>query len=145
MVGIVHGGNGLTERLNTGGRGIFSRGNSDVDVRGPLEAALDIILDLDLDPSVSPSGRVFSFLFCIDRKKASFSAYLGSTLSKVCPLFRLVKEAKLASSLCAPYYTGRRTGGVKTSVGKMTSGTDIILARVPFAGSSGSLVGIAYS
>lgn len=50
MVGIVHVGNGLTEGLDTGGRGIFSGGYSNVDVRGPLEAAFDIILDLDLDP-----------------------------------------------------------------------------------------------
>lgn len=49
MVGIVHVGNGLTERLDTGGRSIFSGSDSDVDVRGPLEAAFDVILDLDLE------------------------------------------------------------------------------------------------
>lgn len=63
MVGIVHVGNGLTERLDTGGRGIFSGGYRDIDVRGPLEAAFDIILDLNLTLQISPSGLVIFFFF----------------------------------------------------------------------------------
>lgn len=66
-------------------------------------------------------------------------SYLGGTLSKVCPLFRLVEEAKLASSLCAPYYTGGGTGGVKASVGKVTSVTNICLALFLLVESNDSL------
>lgn len=64
-------------------------------------------------------------------------AYLGGTLSKICPLLRLVKEAKLASSLCAPYYTGGGTRGVKTSMGEVTSVNSnyFLLARVRLVGS----------
>jgi hypothetical protein len=46
MVLVVHPGDGLTEGLDAGGGGIFSAGNSNVDMGGPLEAALDIVLDL---------------------------------------------------------------------------------------------------
>ena len=46
VVLVVHLGNGLAEGLDTGGRRIFSAGDGDVDVAGPLEAALDVILDL---------------------------------------------------------------------------------------------------
>lgn len=46
VVFIVHVGNGLAEWLDAGGRSIFSRGDRDIDVRGPLEAAFDVILDL---------------------------------------------------------------------------------------------------
>lgn len=46
VVLIVHAGDGLAEGLDTGGGGIFSRGNRDVDVRGPLETAFDVVFDL---------------------------------------------------------------------------------------------------
>jgi hypothetical protein len=44
---VVHLGDGLAEGLDTGGWRIFSAGNADVDVGGPLEATLNVIFDLD--------------------------------------------------------------------------------------------------
>lgn len=81
---------------------------------------------------LAPSGRVFFLLlFAVYSSQALLLfwcyAYLGGTLSQVCPFLRLVKEAKLASSLCAPYYTGGGTRGVKTSMGEVTSVNGVIL------------------
>lgn len=120
VVGIVHLGDSLTQRLDTSGRGIFSGSHCDIDVCGPLEAAFDVILDLG---SWTDESALVSAMSLVVTRESFCYAYLGSSLSKVRPLVRLVEEAKLAGSLGAPDHAGGGTGGVKTSVGKMTSVT----------------------
>lgn len=53
MMLVVHLGDGLAEGLDASGRGIFSAGNGNVDVSGPLEAALDVVLDLCTRETIS--------------------------------------------------------------------------------------------
>lgn len=46
MMLVVHSGDGLAEGLDACGRGILSAGDGNVDMGGPLKAALDVVLDL---------------------------------------------------------------------------------------------------
>lgn len=46
MMLVVHLGDGLAKGLDASGRGIFSAGDGNVDMGGPLEAAFDVVLDL---------------------------------------------------------------------------------------------------
>ena len=84
---VVQLGHGLAKRLDTGCRTIFTAVAGDVDLLGPLETALDLVIDL------------------------------GSTLAQVCPLFRALEIAVLVGPFRGPHDAGGGTRGIEPSMG----------------------------
>ncbi len=52
-------------------------------------------------------------------RKGPLVTYLRGTLTQICPLLGLIKEAIFTSTLAAPDYTGRSTARIETGVRKM--------------------------
>lgn len=75
-----------------------------------------VVHRLLLSPSPSPLPSPSR-----SRLEGRVVSYLGGALAQVCPLLRLVEEAKLARSLCAPDDAGGGTRGVEPCVGKVAS------------------------
>lgn len=87
VVLVVQPSDSLTQRLDTGRGAIFSSMARDIDLLGPLEATLNLIVDF------------------------------WGTLTQVGPRFWVLEVTVLVSALRGPYDTGGRTCGVETGVG----------------------------
>jgi hypothetical protein len=123
MMLVVHLGDGLAEGLDSGGRGIFSAGNGNIDMGGPLEAAFNVILDLATWEKVQHPG-LSALHFVGLGGMAAAGTHLRSTLAQVGPSLWLFEVAELTCSLRAPDHTSRGPRGIETSMWQVTP-TDV--------------------
>lgn len=84
---IVQLSNSFTERLDTSRGAVFTSMARDVDFLGPLEAALDLVVDL------------------------------RCSLTQIRPCVRVLEVSVFVCAFGGPYYTGGSTSGVETGVG----------------------------
>lgn len=75
-------------------------------------------------------------------RKGPLVTYLRGTLTQICPLLGLIKEAIFTSTLAAPDYTGRSTARIETGVRKMPTShrqpLSAMLCDTPRQGRSGA-------
>jgi hypothetical protein len=55
---VVQAGDGLPQGLDAGGRAVLTAGGADVDVSGPGEAAVDVVVDLGVSEGFMSHGLV---------------------------------------------------------------------------------------
>lgn len=108
---VVQAGDGLSQGLDAGGGAVLAAGSADVEGRGAVEAALDVILNLGGALCLPGSALHEDSQFTRDRHEAH--------TAEVGPLVLLLKEAKLSGALGAPHHARRRSGGVEAGMGEM--------------------------
>jgi hypothetical protein len=87
MMFVVQLSHGLSQRFDTGRRTVLASMARNVYLLGPLEASLDLVVNL------------------------------RGALSQIGPCFRFLEVAVLIGTLRGPYDTSRGTGGIETGVG----------------------------